>query len=104
MSDHRLPPAQFDLFHTPAEPKPRSSIAGLSAHLDQHCRCGATLAVIVVGKGPHTAALRCPDCNVFRQRLPRKVCEFLSELVACTGRPTEPIEIYEQVRPPTEGE
>lgn len=104
MSD-RPRPDQFDLFqNTSAGPKPRSSIAGLTVHLDQHCRCGATVAVIVEGKGPHVAALRCPDCNVFRQWLPRKVCEFLSELVARTGRPTEPIEIYEQVRPPTEGE
>ena len=99
---------QFDLFGdaepVPAEPKPRSSIAGLRVHLDQHCRCGATIAVIVEGKGPHAAALQCPRCDVFRQWLPGKVCEFLSKLVALTGRPAEPIEIYEQVRPPTKGE
>ena len=107
--------SQLDLFDEaspiPASPIPsslRSPIDGLAVHLDQHCRCGATLAVIAKGKGPHVAALRCPDCDRFRQWLPQKVCEFLTELVARCGRPTEPIEIYEQVQPddfpPAKGE
>ena len=105
MSD-RPHPDQFDLFPTaPVEPKPYASIAGLAVHLDKHCRCGSTVFVIVEGKGPHAAALQCTRCDEFCKWLPRKICEFLSELVARTGRPTEPIEIYESVRPPTnEGE
>ena len=93
MSD-RSRPDQFDLFPTaPVEPKPYASIGGITVHLDRHCRCGATIAVIVEGRGPHAGALQCPRCDVFRQWLPRKICEFLGELVARNGRPTEPIEI-----------
>ena len=99
MSKH----TQTDLFGevVPVVPKPYASIAGLAVHLDKHCRCGSTIFVIVEGKGPHVAALQCPRCDEFRQWLPREICEFLDALVARTGRPTKPVEIYEQVRPPT---
>ncbi len=92
-------PNQFELFpDAPAPPEmPRGLIAGLAVHLDRHCGCGATIAVIVQGKGPHAAALECPKCCRFRQWVPRAVFQFLVELVARCGRPTEAIKIYEQV-------
>ena len=92
-------PYQFELFpNAPAPSKAlRGLIAGLAVHLHRPCGCGATIAVITEGKGPHAAALECPNCCRFRQWVPRTVLQFLVELVARCGRPTEPIEIYEQV-------
>jgi hypothetical protein len=71
---------------------------GLAVYLDRHCQCGATVAVIGAGKGPHVAELRCPDCSAHRQWLPREAANFLGEIVAHFGRPTEPIRIFEQVQ------
>jgi hypothetical protein len=70
-------PDQFDLFQTaPVEPKPYASIGGLTVHLDKHCRCGSTIAVIVEGKGPHAAALQCPRCETFRHGCHARFANF----------------------------
>ena len=88
-----------DVIAVPAEftPSSPSRIIGLAVHVDQHCCCGATIAVIIPGKSPHLAGLQCPECDQFRQWLPRTVCEFLTELVGTFGRPSEPFHIFEQV-------
>jgi hypothetical protein len=74
-----------------------SGIIGLAVHVDRHCCCGATIAVIIPGKDQHLAGLQCPECNQFRQWFPRAVCEFLAEFVGTFGRPSEPLHIFEQV-------
>jgi hypothetical protein len=58
------------------------------------------MAVYDATIGPHAALLRCSQCERFRQWLPRTAHEFLCEVVARFGRPTEPIEIFENIRPP----
>jgi hypothetical protein len=96
---------QPDLFGAPAEPllgEPAAlsigSIGGLEVHIERPCRhCGATIATIIEGKGPHTAALACACCGGFRQWLSHACCMFLIEFVVRCGRPTEPIRIFEQV-------
>ena len=97
MSDrHR--PDQLELFPlAPAETDPRGPIDRLSVRLDRHCVRGATVTVVVEGKGPHAAALRCPDCDRIRQWLPREVVQFLVEVVDRFGRPLKSVEIYESV-------
>jgi hypothetical protein len=94
---------QTDLF--PVEHSTRSSagpIDGLEVLLERPCRhCGATLAIIVEGKGPHNAAATCAGCGCFRQWLARALCVFLLETVVHFGRPTEPVRIFEQVNQTT---
>jgi hypothetical protein len=94
MSDRRR---QLELFISAPPPSPPKGIIGLAVHVDRHCCCGATIAVIIPGKGPHLTGLQCPECDQFRQWLPRAVFEFLTELVGTFGRPSEPIHIFEQV-------
>jgi hypothetical protein len=88
---------QLELFISAPPPSPPNGIIGLAVHVDRHCCCGATMAVIIPGKGPHLAGLQCPECDQFRQWLPRIVCEFLIELVGTFGRPPEPIHVFQQV-------
>jgi hypothetical protein len=89
---------QPDLFTTKPTAQPAESIAGLEVEIERPCRhCGLTIAIVVEGKGPHTAALECARCGRFRKWLPRICCVFLTELVTRCGRPVEPIRIFEQV-------
>jgi hypothetical protein len=72
MSDRRRPD-QLELF--PLAPTARSagSIDGLEVILDRPCsRCGERVALIVTGRGPHSAGAECARCGHFRQWLARE--------------------------------
>ena len=66
---------------------------GLLVQTPCACRCGAALAVIGPGKGPHAAALHCEECDVHRGWVSHATHKFLTEIVNQFGRPTEPIVI-----------
>ena len=99
----RVPPAQLDLFApapvtTPAStPAPRGPLDGLIIRADRPCRrCGSFLQTIVdTNVGPHAALLRCTQCGHFSKWLPKTACEFLREVIVRFGRPTDPINIFE---------
>jgi hypothetical protein len=55
------------------------------------CRCGADLAVIGPGMGPHALSIHCWECGVHRGWLPHETRQFLIELINKFGRPTEAI-------------
>jgi hypothetical protein len=57
------------------------------------------MVIFDVATGPHAALLRCAQCDRFRQWLPRAAHEFLREVVRQFGRPTEPVKIFENIRP-----
>jgi hypothetical protein len=88
---------QLELFVSGPPPSPTNGIIGLAVHVDRHCCCGATIVVIIPGKGPHLAELQCRECDQVRQWLSRTVCEFLIELVGTFGRLPEPIHVFQQV-------
>lgn len=78
-----------------APPRWRGPINGL-VHVDRHCCRSCTLAAVVQRKvGSHSGVLKCPDCGRFRQWLPKKVSQFLIELIVHFGRLQQPIELCE---------
>jgi hypothetical protein len=80
---------QPDLFKETMEP---GVLLGLPVHLADTCRCGATLASIEAGRGPHHAGLRCA-CGRHRGWISGVTHKFLTETVKRFGRPTQPIQI-----------
>jgi hypothetical protein len=85
---------QLDLFHQPVVPlPPHDRSHDLLVQTPRACRCGAALAVIGPGKGPHAAALHCKECDVHRGWVSHATHQFLLELINKFGRPTEPIAI-----------
>jgi hypothetical protein len=57
------------------------------------CHCGATMAIIVKGVGPHEAALRCISCDRHRGWLSENDATKMVETVNLFGVPTEAITI-----------
>jgi hypothetical protein len=58
------------------------------------CHCGATMAIIVKGVGPHAAALRCISCDRHRGWLSENDATKMVETVNLFGVPTEAITIH----------
>jgi hypothetical protein len=86
-----------DLF--PETVPPAGPLPGLAVTLPDACRCGSQVARIGPPRGPHLAELRCCTCEQHRGWLPREAHQFVSEVVAKFGRPTEPIAIQRSRRP-----
>jgi hypothetical protein len=86
------PLAQPDLFGAPSNP-----LHGLSVQLPTPCRCGAELALIGPGRGPHALSLHCADCGRHRQWLSRATVQSLTEILHQSGRPSGPV----LIRPPS---
>jgi hypothetical protein len=73
---------QLDLFRQPVVPlPPHDRSHGLLVQTPCACRCGAALAVIGPGKGPHAAALHCEECDVHRGWVSHATHQFLIELI-----------------------
>jgi hypothetical protein len=66
-------------------------ITGIDVRLPDHCRCGASLAIIGAGAGPHCASLRCEVCDTHRGWVSRDSYNFLISIIEKFGRPTEPV-------------
>jgi len=80
--------AHLDLFKTAAP----DVLLGLPVQLADTCRCGAMVASIEAGCGPHH--LRCA-CGLHRGWVSGVTYKFLTETVKRFGRPTQPIQIRE---------
>jgi hypothetical protein len=83
--------AQLDFFREPAAPDP---LQGLAVHLSSHCRrCGAVVARIAEGAGPHAASLCCATCAAHRGWLAHDAHSFLTKILTTFGSPTAPVTI-----------
>ena len=75
------------------------SIHGLRVRMDravdQAKPCCDNVAVICIGRGPHTAELKCADCAAHRGWLSKTTFEFLTETVRLFGVPAEPFCIHD---------
>ena len=74
-------------------PPSDNPLIGLVVDLQQPCKCGAYVAVIGCGKGPHLASLRCEACDEHRGWLSQQTHSFISETIKRFGRPTDPIRV-----------
>jgi hypothetical protein len=84
---------ETDLFGHEVEPQAADPVIGLAVDLQQQCRCGAYIAVIGPGKGPHLASLHCQACEKHRGWVSRESHRFISETIRLFGRPTAPIKV-----------
>jgi hypothetical protein len=93
--------AQLDMF-APCNPTPA---AGLRVRLPDVCKCGADIALIGAGRGPHQASLHCDSCGRHRGWVSKTSHDFLTGIIKSFGCPTEPIVIrrgqYSQPSPAT---
>jgi hypothetical protein len=55
---------------------------------DRTCQCGATHVYVAKGTPPHAAALRCVDCDQFRQWLGEQIAAGMIEVAKRFGAPT----------------
>lgn len=77
---------QLDLFRQAVQLPPHDRSHGLSVRMPTPCRCGAALATIGEGRGPHAAALLCAECEAHRAWLSHATHQFLVEpWPTCTG-------------------
>jgi hypothetical protein len=83
----------LDLFGHEIEPQSADPIVGLTVDLQQQCKCGAYIAVIGNGKGPHLAPLRCRSCNEHRGWVSREMHSSLTKTTERFGRTTKPITV-----------
>jgi hypothetical protein len=82
---------QLDLFRQVVPLPPHDRSHGLSVQMPSACQCGAALAVIGAGAGPHAASLHCAECDVHRGWVSHATHRFLIEIINRLGRLTEPI-------------
>jgi hypothetical protein len=80
-------PGQFDFFQPAA---PVTPLDGLKAEL-KPCRCGASLATIGPGAGPHAASLTCVQCHAPRFWMQKAEHAFLCAAIKQFGIPDQPI-------------
>jgi hypothetical protein len=74
--------------------QPAANIIGIVIITDHACpKCKSARRVIGPGKAMHAGSLRCHDCDRHNGWLDRVTADFLMELVANFGRPTEPVRI-----------
>jgi hypothetical protein len=82
---------QRDLFKCVPEP-PSHPLIGLEVRLPDACpKCGAVIALVGTGKGPHQAVLHCRGCSFHRGWVSHTSFDFLNTVVCKFGRPTAPI-------------
>lgn len=98
------PPSHFrqqpDLFATGLAPTV-DPLIGLAVRLPHDpCRCGAVVAEIGPGKGPHLASLSCCACSAHRGWISHATHEFLTKIVNKFGCPDTPIVIQRGTRTP----
>src|SRR5262245_32216781 len=62
----------------------------LDRHVDRLHGCHDNIALILPGRGPHAAQLRCAQCNRHRGWLAQTTFNFISETVRVFGVPSEP--------------
>jgi hypothetical protein len=82
----------LDLF--PDTVPPADPLVGKAVSIAPVCwRCGANVALINPGRGPHAAELRCHNCDAHRQWLSRadyhEIAKFLAEIGNQFGAPSE---------------
>jgi hypothetical protein len=82
--------AQLDLFITAV---PTDPLIGLAVELSNSCKCGGGVALIGAGSGRRRASLHCSACGAHRSWVSRKICNFISRIIAQFGPPTAPIKI-----------
>jgi hypothetical protein len=90
--------SQLDLFSETLPHESRDSLCGLVVHLPTPCRCGAAVATIGAGAGPHAAALCCAKCETHRGWLAHETHRFITEFIKTFGRPAAPIAIRRSER------
>jgi hypothetical protein len=81
-----------DLF--PETTPPADPLMGRAVSLAHVCwRCGTNIALINPGRGPHTAELRCRNCDAHVQWLGRadyqEIAKFFAEIGSLFGAPAE---------------
>jgi hypothetical protein len=74
-------------YHRSLVPAPPDPLAGTTVRLPNRCRCGARIAEIGAGAGPHVASLYCASCRWHRGWLSGNAHAFIAEIVNQFGRP-----------------
>jgi hypothetical protein len=95
--------AQADLFGQQPSTNP---LFGLKVKPPNSCRrCGAPVAIVGVGKGPHVASLVCKSCGSHGGWLSRANHTFLNEVIDKNGAPPrEPIALPSVSKPEKNGD
>jgi hypothetical protein len=86
-------PGQLDLFDNTVTAPSTAAVTGTRLRLSSPCHCGSNIVVIGSSAGPHSASIRCAECNRHRGWLSRGETERIAAIVGTSGRPTEPIDI-----------
>ncbi len=83
-------PGQLDLFDNTVTAPSTAALTGTRLHLPSPCHCGSSIVIVGSSAGPHSASIRCAECNQHRGWLSRAEHDRISAIV---GKSTEPIDI-----------